>query len=71
MSINKKAQRLDLDTEENIYHLKVAHLTPHVNGTGTECGQADNLRNMVYILYCISICAPDVLVVHLHFLTSR
>lgn len=23
MSINKKAQRVDLDTEENIYHLKV------------------------------------------------
>ena len=23
MSVNKKAQRVDLDTEENIYHLKV------------------------------------------------
>ena len=23
MSINKKAQRIDLDTEDNIYHLKV------------------------------------------------
>lgn len=26
MSVNKKAQRVDLDTEENIYHLKVAFL---------------------------------------------
>lgn len=23
MSVNKKAQRVDLDTEDNIYHLKV------------------------------------------------
>lgn len=26
MSINKKAQRIDLDTEDNIYHLKVTFL---------------------------------------------
>lgn len=26
MSINKKAQRIDLDTEDNIYHLKVTSL---------------------------------------------
>lgn len=26
MSINKKAQRIDLDTEDNIYHLKVTLL---------------------------------------------
>lgn len=26
MSINKKAQRVDLDTEDNIYHLKVTSL---------------------------------------------
>lgn len=25
MSINKKAQRIDLDTEDNIYHLKVTY----------------------------------------------
>lgn len=26
MSINKKAQRIDLDTEDNIYHLKVTSM---------------------------------------------
>ena len=26
MSINRKAQRIDLDTEDNIYHLKVTSL---------------------------------------------
>lgn len=31
MSINKKAQRIDLDAEDNIYHLKVTFLR-------TECG---------------------------------
>lgn len=28
MSINKKAQRIDLDTEDNIYHLKVTSRQP-------------------------------------------
>lgn len=32
MSINKKAQRIDLDTEDNIYHLKVTSL-------GTKCSE--------------------------------
>lgn len=32
MSVNKKAQRVDLDTEENIYHLKV------LVGTGAGAG---------------------------------
>lgn len=35
MSINKKAQRIDLDTEDNIYHLKVTSLgTRRVLGRG-------------------------------------
>ncbi|NXV35793.1 OSBL7 protein, partial [Rissa tridactyla] len=48
MSINKKAQRVDLDTEENIYHLKikspelfaswVSSLCSHHQGEGPEPG---------------------------------
>lgn len=34
MSVNKKAQRVDLDTEDNIYHLKVP-----LGGTGAGVGQ--------------------------------
>ena len=32
MSINKKAQRIDLDTEDNIYHLKVTSLRTKCSG---------------------------------------
>lgn len=39
MSINKKAQRIDLDTEDNIYHLKVTS----VGGRGVACPLAEAL----------------------------
>ncbi|EMP33796.1 Oxysterol-binding protein-related protein 7 [Chelonia mydas] len=52
MSINRKAQRVDLDTEENIYHLKVPELGL---GTGraelSECqGKLQELNKMLQTL---------------------
>lgn len=43
MSVNKKAQRVDLDTEDNIYHLKVPLKAWSRDGTGLGTSGGDNL----------------------------
>lgn len=50
MSINKKAQRVDLDTEDNIYHLKVTSLgdkgmlAPQLSRSSVRGGECTELR---------------------------
>lgn len=48
MSINRKAQRIDLDTEDNIYHLKVtAHRQGQLSTRQEKRGQGWDLCSTV------------------------